>query len=204
MARPRGGDLAALQISCETISYTPSSFAYASAAIRSMTSEQGDSPQLAADARQLVASFDCVLMATVGADGIPHASYAPTVSTEDGDFYVYTSGLSRHTANLRANGLVSILFIENESDSIQAFARHRVNFDCRAEAVERDSPSWHDILDRFEARFGKVLDLLRPLSDFGLFSPGTRARHLCMWFWPGVSHRWGSGGDARAHRARTA
>jgi len=125
--------------------------------------------QLAADARRLVASFDSVLMSTVGADGVPHASYAPTVATEDGCFHVYTSGLSRHTANLLSNCLVSILFIENERDSKQPFARRRVSFDCLATVVERDSPAWHTVLDGFGTRFGDVLDLIRPLTDFCLF-----------------------------------
>lgn len=135
----------------------------------SMTNEHEDSVQLAVDARRLIASFDSVLMSTVGADGGPHASYAPTVATEDGCFYVYTSGLSRHTTNLLENGLVSILFIENECDSKQAFARRRVNFDCQAEVVERESAAWGTVLDRFKTRFGDVLDLIRPLSDFSLF-----------------------------------
>jgi len=134
-----------------------------------MTSGPEDSSQIAADARRLMASFDCVLMSTVGADGAPHASYAPTVATEDGCFYVYTSGLSRHTKNLRENGLVSILFIENECDSKQVFARRRVNLDCQAEVVERESAVWRVILDRFKTRFGDVLDMIRPLSDFNLF-----------------------------------
>ena len=56
-------------------------------------------------------------------------------------FHVYTSGLSRHTANLALEtGLVSILFIENERDSKQPFARRRVSFRLpRPTVVERDS-----------------------------------------------------------------
>ena len=145
-----------------------------------MTSDQEDGSKLATDVRQLIASFDSVLMSTVGADGAPHASYAPTVATVDGCFYIYTSDLSRHTANLHANGAASILFIENECDTKQAFARRRVNFDCRVTLVARDSPEWHDVLDKFGAKFGDVLELIRPLGDFNLFrlepSRGTYVR----------------------------
>lgn len=121
------------------------------------------------EAQQLLAGFKTLLMSTVSAEGIPDASYTPFVRMEDDSFYVYVSGLSRHTVNLEAIGLVSILFVEDERDAKQLFARRRLSFDCRAELIARDSARWQDAIKVFSRKFGEVVDLIQPLRDFKLF-----------------------------------
>jgi putative heme iron utilization protein len=122
-----------------------------------------DSTTLAAEARAFLARFRTLLMATVSSDGTPEASYAPFVRADDNCFYVYVSGLSRHTGNLQASGRVSVLFIEDERDVKQLFARMRLTFDCRAELIERESERWQAIMGT------NVIELIRPLTDFKLF-----------------------------------
>jgi putative heme iron utilization protein len=128
-----------------------------------------DSTTLAAEARAFLARFRTLLMATVSSDGTPEASYAPFVRADDNCFYVYVSGLSRHTGNLEASGRVSVLFIEDERDVKQLFARTRLTFDCRAELIERESERWQAIMNTFHDMFGNVIELIRPLTDFKLF-----------------------------------
>jgi len=122
--------------------------------------------------RELLALRDrhrSVLMATVSADGEPEASYAPYVLDPDGCFYVYLSGLARHGRNLLAQPRASLLFVEPEEEAPQIFARRRLSYVCRAELVERDTPQWRAVLERFEQRFGAVMGVLRGLADFRLF-----------------------------------
>ncbi|MFQ5755588.1 MAG: HugZ family protein [Acidiferrobacterales bacterium] len=125
--------------------------------------------RIAEDARAFMAGFKTLLMATANADGGPLASYAPFVSGLDQSFYIYVSGLSKHTRDLDETGAASVLFIEDERDTNQPFARKRLVLDCRAEPVSRDSEEWHEILENFAETFGDVMDLLKPLADFKLF-----------------------------------
>lgn len=113
--------------------------------------------------------FQSVVISTVSADNIPNASYAPFVIDESKNIYIYVSGLSTHTQNLYAVPMASVLFIEEESQTKQIFARRRLTFDCTATLVERDTELWNQIVDSFEARFGEIIQLLRDLPDFRIF-----------------------------------
>lgn len=133
-----------------------------------MTSKQIDLARLTQEAREFMGRFRTLLLATVSADGTPEASYAPFVRSEDNEFYVYVSGLARHTRNLLAKPVAGVLFIEDERDASQPFARKRLTFDCRAETIARESAHWNEIMERFSREFGEVMDLIRPLPDFQL------------------------------------
>ncbi|WP_017318373.1 HugZ family pyridoxamine 5'-phosphate oxidase [Mastigocladopsis repens] len=113
--------------------------------------------------------FQSLIISTVSADNIPNASYAPFVIDESKNIYIYVSGLSTHTQNLYAVPKASVLFIEDESQTKQIFARRRLTFDCTASLVERDTELWNQIVDSFEARFGDIIQLLRDLPDFRIF-----------------------------------
>ena len=108
-----------------------------------------------------------VVLATVGQDGQPEASYAPYVSDED-NILVFVSALARHTQNLLAGRGASLLFIEDERSAGNPFARKRLVLACSATPVPREHPDWNVMLDRFAARFGKLIDTLRGLGDFSL------------------------------------
>lgn len=113
--------------------------------------------------------FQSAVLCTVSVDGTPNASYAPFVMDESKNIYVYVSGLSTHTQNLYAVPKASVLFIEDESQTQQIFARRRLTFDCTATLVERDIGLWNEIVDHFEARFGDIIKLFRDLPDFRIF-----------------------------------
>lgn len=107
-----------------------------------------------------------LMLATAGESG-PTASYAPFV-WHNGCFYIYVSELSRHTADLALNRDASVLLIEDESVASNIFARKRITYTVKAERVtgvkERATA-----LELFREKFGKVFEVILPLSDFILF-----------------------------------
>ena len=84
-------------------------------------------------------SFQSVVLATVDAEGTPHASYAPYVMDAERNIYCFLSGLSKHTANLQAVPKASAFFVEDEATASQIFARRRLNYECDVELLERES-----------------------------------------------------------------
>lgn len=107
-----------------------------------------------------------LIISTVNEEGIPNASYAPFIMDEEKNIYIYVSGLSTHTQNLNINQKGSVLFIEDEAKAPQIFARSRLNYDCTASLIERGTNEWNNIVDRFEANFGEIIQMLRALDDF--------------------------------------
>ncbi|MDY7012067.1 MAG: pyridoxamine 5'-phosphate oxidase family protein [Cyanobacteriota bacterium] len=122
-----------------------------------------------AEYETFTAEFESAILATLGADGRPHASYAPFVMDEAKNIYIYVSGLAAHANNLLTNPRVSVFFAEDEAKTQQIFARRRLNYECVATLIDRGTPLWEAILDRFQNRFGQTVELLRDLTDFRLF-----------------------------------
>ncbi len=132
----------------------------------------GEHEQLAKAARlfyELREKTSSLVLATVGNNGLPNVSYAPFVGDEDGNFFIYVSGLSEHTTKLLTNPVAAILLIEDESNAKQIFARKRISYQCVIELVERNHANYETILDAMSARFGNVVNILRSLPDFYLF-----------------------------------
>ena len=121
------------------------------------------------------AGFGTVVMATADATGHPEASYAPYVTDDDGRFFVFLSALASHTHQIEHSGVASLLFVEDECKAREAFARRRLTVACVAKFVARDADTWPSVLDRFAARFGAVVGVLRALPDFRLFMLEPRA-----------------------------
>ncbi len=110
-----------------------------------------------------------IMMSTVNKEGIPDASYAPFVLDDDKNIYIYVSGLATHTQNIHNHPFVSVLFIEDEVKTKQIFARRRLNFNCTANLVERETEQWQQTVDKFQIRFGELISTLRSLPDFRIF-----------------------------------
>lgn len=113
--------------------------------------------------------FQSIIISTISDRGIPNGSYAPFVMDEFKNIYIYVSGLSTHTQNLNVNPKVSVLFIEDEAQTPQIFARRRLNYDCTATLIERETDEWKDIVDKFQTGFGEIIEMLRGLADFRIF-----------------------------------
>lgn len=123
--------------------------------------------------------FGSIILSTVDAEGLPDASYTPFVMDEEKRIYIYVSGLATHTKNIYANPKVSVLFIEDESQTKQIFARRRLSFDCDPNLLTRDTPQWLEIVDKFQEKFGEIIEMLRSLPDFRIFQlTPTRGRFV--------------------------
>lgn len=120
------------------------------------------------ESRRFPAQFQSLHLATCNAMGEPEASYATYVEHE-GSYYVYTSELSAHTANLAASGRCSVLFIESEADAKHLFARRRLTLQCSAIECHRDSSEFEPLMDMFVQKFGNFMGMMRKLADFHLY-----------------------------------
>jgi putative heme iron utilization protein len=119
-------------------------------------------------ASKFLSTRKTLVMATMGNDGIPTISYAPFVRI-DSAFYIYTSGLSRHTHDLLQTERASIMFIEDEAKARNLFARRRLTFPCRSTIIPLRGDMRKGIMELFESKFGEVFTVIRPLGDFVLF-----------------------------------
>ena len=113
--------------------------------------------------------FQSIIISTVNEEGMPNGSYTPFIMDESKNIYIYVSGLSTHTQNLNVNPRASVLFIEDEAQTSQIFARRRLNYDCTATLVKSETDEWRNIVDKFQARFGEIIGMLRGLADFRIF-----------------------------------
>lgn len=112
--------------------------------------------------------FQSLILSTVSAEGVPHGSYAPFVMDAARQCYLFVSGLSIHTQNLRTTQRAAVLWLEDEAQCSQIFARRRLSYDCAVRVLERGTTEWEAIADQFEARFGEMVATLRGLGDFQL------------------------------------
>lgn len=136
----------------------------------------------------LVSSRESMILASVGNDGIPHASYAPTVAGEGGKYYIHISELAKHYHNLSANGKVSALLIEDEKDAANIFARKRLTLEGKAVEVNKDTPLWSEVMGRFTAKFGDFFEQsLKNLKDFHTYEMSFESGTLVMGF--GAAYR---------------
>lgn len=131
---------------------------------------------------QLLSQTRSLILATINPDGSPLTSYAPFIVNEQRQFYIFTSRLAVHTANLQRTGQASVMLIEDEAASSQIFARQRVTFQCRASQIPRDSQEGEAALVHYETRFGKMVDLLKSLPDFQLFKLQPQSGSLVTGF----------------------
>ena len=110
-----------------------------------------------------------ISLSTLSEQGKPNASYAPFLMDDDGNLYIFVSGLASHTQDLLTTPSVSVLLMQDEQDTRQIFARQRASYQCDVEVVSNNEADYTIMLDKFEARFGNVVALLRGLPDFILF-----------------------------------
>ncbi|WP_298939395.1 heme utilization protein HutZ [uncultured Psychromonas sp.] len=122
---------------------------------------------LAPEIRAFMSSKKTLQLATVDVNGRPNISYAPFVQDADG-YYVLISEMARHTQNIFANPVVSLMLIEDESDANNLYARTRLTFDAHVQIVSRETEKWADIIPLMIERLGNTAELLTQLGDFHL------------------------------------
>lgn len=87
----------------------------------------------------------------------------------NGEYQVLISTIAKHARNLIEVPKVSLMLIEDESNSRQIFARRRLTFEAAARIVEREDPEWESALNALKARHGDLITDLSKMQDFKLF-----------------------------------
>ncbi len=118
--------------------------------------------------QKLIQDQQTVLLSTVSIQGQPECSYAPYVRDAQGSFYIFVSELARHTKNMLQNERASVLFIQNEKEANNLFARERAVFDCTISEIQQQDESYNTQLDKMTDELGETIGLLRSLPDFHL------------------------------------
>ncbi|WP_072621786.1 HugZ family protein [Spirulina major] len=131
--------------------------------------------------------FQSLVLSTVSGAGVPHASYAPFVINAARQVYVLISGLAIHTQNMLTTQRASVMWLEDEAQCQQIFARRRLTYDCTVTVIEREAAEWEAIADQFEARFGAMVKTLRSLEDFQLVCLTPQGGRFVMGF--GAAYR---------------
>tara|TARA_Y100001001_G_scaffold119780_1_gene117764 strand:+ start:1843 stop:2361 length:519 start_codon:yes stop_codon:yes gene_type:complete len=126
------------------------------------------SKELAGQCLEFIRQFDSVLIGTSDTTGEPDVSYSPVIY-HGSRFYILISQLSPHTGHLYQRPTAALLFIEDERDSEQIYARRRLSFSCSAQPCKRDQLTWQTLIPLFRNRFGPIIDTLTGLNDFVLF-----------------------------------
>lgn len=125
--------------------------------------------QIQASAIQFRAQFKTVLMATISDQNEADASYAPFILDKQSRTCIFVSALAKHTQNLINKPQAALLWIEDEQDTTNIFARKRLTLDCSAAIIARDTAEWETLLTQFEQSHGETIALLKTLQDFQLF-----------------------------------
>ncbi len=107
-----------------------------------------------------------LILSTTNEQDSPHASYAPFVVNENRHFFIYVSQLSAHTTHLISKKSATIMLIEDESQTVQLFARKRLTYECSCQRVSRNTKQWKSLITQFEEKFGNIMLTLRGLTDF--------------------------------------
>ena len=121
--------------------------------------------ELASQCLDFIGQFDSVLIGTSDITGEPDVSYSPVIY-HNSMFYILVSQLSAHTGHLYQRPTAALLFIEDERDSEQIYARRRLSFSCLAQPCKRDEQIWQILIPLFRNRFGPIIDTLTGLNDF--------------------------------------
>ena len=119
-----------------------------------------------------------LMLSTANPKGVLETSVTPFL-LDDGRFYIYISELAQHTQNLlsvtaaenspASLPVISSLIVKDEAETEQPFARERLAIQFQVSPVETGSQRFLTVMNRFEARFGEVVNVLQGLPDFHLF-----------------------------------
>ena len=115
-----------------------------------------------------IQSRKSLMLSTLTEDKLPSASYAPFV-TYDQHLYIFISGLALHTQNLIDEPHASVLFIEDEDNCANVFARLRLSYQITSNVISRDEALWQPVIQAMTEKLGEQVTQLSQLGDFVLF-----------------------------------
>lgn len=107
-----------------------------------------------------------IMLSTVNKYGQPFISYAPFVK-KNGKLYIYISKIANHYYHIENHPAVDVMFIEDEMQCRNLFARQRARFACTA--INLGNKGYEDIFDLFGQIFGESMIRMLQELDFSLF-----------------------------------
>lgn len=114
-------------------------------------------------------TFQTLVMASLTPEGEAHASTAPYIRIGN-DFYILISTVAQHGRNLLASEKVSLLFAEDESNTLQPFARKRITVEASVSEIHRDEKVFLQAIERLKSHFdSELVTSLLGMGDFHLF-----------------------------------
>ncbi len=114
--------------------------------------------------------FESVVIGSIDGEGHPFSSYAPFVH-HDHRFYIFISDIATHAANLKREGKASLLFIEDESQASNIFARKRISLQCASTLIPREETAFVPVMEQFKAKFGEeMVSMLMKMQGFNLYA----------------------------------
>lgn len=108
-------------------------------------------------------------LATINEDGSPSVSQTPFAMDEQGNFLILVSRLAAHGRNLDGADKIDVMLVQEENDAGNPYARKRVNYQCDAKKIERDSAGFKPAVEIIHQRFGNFIDTLVGLPDFTVY-----------------------------------
>ena len=127
-------------------------------------------------------TFQTLVMASITSEGSPHASTAPYIRLGH-DFYILISTVAQHGRNLLSNPNVSLLFVEDESQCVQPFARKRVTIEAISVEINHSDENYRTVIERFCAHFDpELVTSLSKMGDFHLFKLSPKSGSVVMGF----------------------
>ena len=134
--------------------------------LKSARAALGEEKKTVNEAVKFISEIGSVVLGTVNTENNPNVTYAPYLRHEDKN-YIYISKIGAHYDNLRSNGKLELLFLEDEAKAKAITARQRVRFNARAVFLERDE-NFGKIMDAFEEKAGSTMKVMRDMTDFHL------------------------------------
>ena len=118
---------------------------------------------------QLLENYQSVVLGTTGENGYPFSSYAPFYYDEE-YVYIFISNIATHAQNIQRTLQASALFIEDESQNKNIFARRRISLQCDVQSIPREDPHFEAIMDQFKNKFSaEMVSMLMGMNDFNLY-----------------------------------
>jgi len=116
-----------------------------------------------------ISAFRSLIIASLTPEGEPYASTAPFVQY-GGNFFVLLSTVAQHGQNLLHHSNISLLFTEDDSQTIQPFARKRVTLKTESTIVSKDDVLYPTVLAQMSEKFDAgLIEMLSSMGDFHLF-----------------------------------
>ncbi|MDF1882031.1 pyridoxamine 5'-phosphate oxidase family protein [Sulfurimonas sp. MAG313] len=120
-----------------------------------------------------IKDFQSVVIGSLDEKGNPFSSYAPFVYTNHRT-YIFISNVAKHAINLQKTPKASLMFIEDEAQAEQIFARKRISLQCSSKMINTEDEKFISVMNIFKTKFSEdMVSMLMGMSDFNLYELST-------------------------------